>query len=526
MNEKDFLKACFQSIYTTISSFMSDSPQASLPDLIHKMLRLLLIISLGLWFWQQWNYGKASWESLGDAHFYGICAENYAQTGENKWFEIYPVALFQGSGAEMSFASFGFPQWISFWINMGWSFSEATLLASLLAFLAMLFSFAFWVAKGLGWDRALLLMVLILFLPKVSTYASAGGPEALSLFFLVNALGCLIYSKGRVLWWIPVITFSILGALVRPHNQIFLYGLVIPAIFSVKEKRWRFISLWAFGLICFKLVGMNLMDHQLKFGYLFSFLVGTELYPGKSLFRTYFSEGFRSSLLLEHKDQFFAKISTGIQLLKIYWPGWLPQAGLLFLSLFLRPVKSVWFLMTLLFGAILFLAAMGHLVSRYWEMLQPVVVLFFLLCLILFFKWENRPKTSSKPSLLLGLTLIVYLCLSTWSYIHIREVNYVRVPVGLMEKIESQSWVACSRPSKLIDLWKKPILLLPDRLEMIEKIDSEVKNLNALILTPDYERSEYALWHEKNNLGLNANWSVDYFDGWTLYQRRNLEKNE
>lgn len=488
---------------------------------MRRLLQLIFLLALALWFWQQWNLSKSSWEGLGDAHFYAIWADHYVKTDENKWFEVYPVALSNGSGAEMSFSAFGHPLWSSFLIQFGWTSSEATLLASLTAFVAMLFSVGFWVSKGLGFDRALLVITLMLLLPKVASYSHSGGPEALSLFFLVNALGCLLYVRGRMSVWILVILCSVLGAFVRPHNQIFLLALVLPAFFSFKDKRWRFMIAWLVGLATFKIIGVMSSDHDLKFGYLFSFLVGTDLYPQHSLFRTYFSDGFQASMLLENKDQLKAKTKTAIALLKMYWTGWLPQVGLLCLCVFLKPNKSAWLATVGLLSAILFLAGMGHLVPRYWEMLQPVTCLFFIMTVIHCFKWDQTQKSASVFSLLLGLGVLGYLCFTSWSYVQKRDVRYQNIPVQLVERIEGQAWVACTKPSKLIDLWKKPVLLLPESVEMIEKIHAEVKALNALVLTPDYQKSEYAQWIMKNEAGLRLNWNVERFEDWTLLTRRN-----
>jgi hypothetical protein len=359
----------------------------------------------------------------------------------------------------------------------------------------------------------------------MSTYANSGGPEALSLFFLINSVACLIYFVGRLKWWLVVLAFSVLGALVRPHNQIFLLGLVFPALFWAKEQRWKLFSTWLLGVTAFKMLGYALVDHKLKFGYLFSFLVGTEIYPQHSLFRTYFSDGFKPSFLLELKDQIVSKVSIGVQLLKMYWPGWLPQSILMVVSLLFRPAKSIWILMLGLLSVIIFLAAMGHLVPRYWEMLQPVTLLFFLLCLIKRFNWDQRSKPPASLPLLLGIVLLIYSICSMWPYVEKRDVYYTNIPVQLMEKIKQESWVACSKPSKIIDLWKKPILLLPESVEMVDQIDVEVKNLNALILTPNYQSSEYALWMKQNEVNLRLNWKVYNFDDWTVLIRRNLEKS-
>ena len=496
------------------------SKKSSLPKLAVFVFTLFII----WWSWQQWNFAKSTWEVRGDAHFYAACAEHYFYTGENRWFELYPIALKENSGIHMSFSSFAFPFWISLWIKMGYQAPNATLMATLSAYLSMVLSLGYWVKRFAGWQLATFAMALPLCFSKMSIFAVSGGAEALSMLFLVNAVGLLFLSRESSFTWLICITVSVLGAWIRPHNQLFLYGLFFPAIFSQPSQRLKYLAIFFLGVLTFHVMNFFVIDHSLKFSYLFSFLVGTEIYPQHSLFREYFSNGFQTQLLLEHKDQIFDKIHIAIRLLKLNWPWWMPQVLVMLLVLRISKNLGIWLCLFSLLCSIIFLAAMGHLVPRYWEMLQPVTYLCTFFMFVSRFESIRTEFSRANWLVLLSLLMIGSFILKNWENYEPRDVNFTHVPTDLMEKIQHFPWVACNQPAAFIDLWKRPILLLPEKVSTVEDIHNEVQHLEALILAPNYELSEYAAWVSENEHQLRLAWNVYEYDDWVLFIRRSLEK--
>jgi len=494
---------------------------APLLSKLTKIPLLLTVALMVLWIWQQWNLAVDQWENLGDAHFYAHCADHFNETGINRWFEIFPIVLSKGSGTEMSYARLAHPFIVSKLIAIGFLPPIATLLSCLLAFVAMMCSVGFWIWRSSGIRFAVLSMVVVLFFPKVVSFASSGGTEPLSIFFLVNSLGILMLSQNKIKFWWLLLAISMVGAWVRPHNQIFFYALFIPAIVQAKEQRALRLFGWIAAVVFFHgFSQLYVVDFPLQFSYLFSFLCGTNAYPGHSMYRIYFSEGLNFEHLWNQRDEIIAKIDKAVYLLKLYWTGWLPQLALMFTAILFRAPSWVLSPLMLLFSVIMVLASMGHLVPRFWEMLQPVAWVFFI-------KYSFEAKYTGLFLLKgnnafswMAMLLMLLLCVQGWSYNQLRHLHLNPVPEEMIKSMASENWVACDDPAKLIDLWKKTILLCPDDLKMLNKIDAEVQPINEIVFTPALKDGELAKWIELNQDELQKSWLRKDYDQWILFSRQ------
>ncbi len=61
------------------------------------------------------NRGFHDWEQRGDAHFYAQCAKHYLETGEFRWFEIYPIALKERVEVKMTWTAIAYPWTVAQW---------------------------------------------------------------------------------------------------------------------------------------------------------------------------------------------------------------------------------------------------------------------------------------------------------------------------------------------------------------------------------------------------------------------------
>jgi hypothetical protein len=149
-----------------------------------------------------------------------------------------------------------------------------------------------------------------------------------------------------------------------------------------------------------------------------------------------------------------------------------------------------------LYAALIFLSAMGHLVPRYWTVLE--VMLLMLLCMAL----------SEHRSLWMKRCFGAWVCVAIlWNADPLkklfqaagdpRQIHSVEVPLSLKQKLHSAQWVACDHPAMLIDAIQKPILLLPNTVEQVHAISEEVEPIEVIVLTPNLHKGELATWMDQ-----------------------------
>jgi hypothetical protein len=463
------------------------------------------------------------WENLGDAHFYASSGEHWAEHGENRWNEIYPIALNSERGMTMAFPAPAYPIVISWWVRLGLSPPMATLLSSGLALMGTLCLFYFWALKhGHSIISIWAIGLCPLFFGKSIELALSGGSDSLGQFGLVCSLLLLLahdqkrLNRSRLL----LLFSSAILALIRPHNQILLL-LLGPTLLLMEWRgaRWLALAQWALAMTFWKLIQISLISGgEVTFPYSFSFLVSTPSYPDHSLFRHYFSEGFSLPLLLEHLQDLQAKALKGWGLIKMYWSGWFPQVVILGTSFFLSKKKFPILLVSALLGASLFLSASGHLVPRYWTILIPMSLLMTLAAI-------------RKENFLMGKAgiccLFLVLIVSDqgpgrdllFSPLPKRELNLPPFPNKWVDELKSSTLVSCDHPSKAIDALGRPLLLLPQNPTQLRKIEADHGAIQHLLLSPDFRSGELTHWEQHFSFLEEEGFKISLAEGWTLFTR-------
>lgn len=484
---------------------------------INLLLLLFILVGIGL---ERVDVGFFSWESRGDSHFYAKCAEYFLESGIFRWFELYPIALKEGLGIQMAWTAIVHPLSISA-LSYVTSLSpqKASIVVSSLTYVSMLFMmfyFAFNLSKN--YLCAWIFLISCFFMKSSYGFSASGGTESLSQFFLVMSFWllyiCIPGLKKQYL--ILLASVLIVGCFIRPQNQFLLFSLFFLPLFTFKGKKVFWFA-FCILILLLSLVIKNLFAStgDITFPYSFSFLVGTPEFPGHQIFREY-KNGFSLEQLWQAREQLSYKVGVGIHFLKQYWTGWLPH--LLFLLLVFwrsKRHRGLAASICLVYMASLFFAAMGHLVPRYWEMLEPLVFLFLF---IVFWKLFDHFR------------ILTYTVLLILSFVAIKEVSFrwdgpsselhlQSMPEALLEFIPSEGLLVSDRPSRIIDSLKRPILLCPQDIMDVKNIHNKVYPISAFVFTPNLLEGEISHWANEHPVLVSEGFQLREKDGWKIYFR-------
>lgn len=490
-----------------------------------KQLFFLLVLALlSLWVGHaQFQGGKFSWESRGDAHFYAASAEHLAEKGENRWFEIYPIALQEGRGTTMAF---GYPAqaWVaSWWIKAGWSPAEATLLTSVLAFVLLsVVAYALFLRFTGSALFALSVASLTLLLPELQELTRSGGSDTLSQWLLLMQWGTLVAFSQRPTRtiWLLALCIGFIASFTRPHNFILLLltPMALGALGTVRQQLSHLL-VWMVAVTATLLARASSVEgSDVVFPYAFSFLVNTPNHPGHEIFRTFFPTGLMLSTVLEREQDLMAKVGIGWAFLKQYWPGWSIQLLILGFTC-LRPTLR-WAGLPLFFMAIgvVLLSMLGHLVPRYWTVLQALT-----LCSLSLMIWDLFSKRH--PKTILALAVLGVLVMGTQHFPRpheqsTRELNPPPFPEAW--KGLQPAWASCDIPAQLIDHLKVPILLLPQNPREMERIHTLVRPIHHIFLSPRAGSGELSHWLEEEQTLQKLGFTKSEAEGWILWQRPSI----
>lgn len=488
---------------------------------------LVLLLLIGMWP-AILNKGYYTWETRSDSKFYANCAENFLQDGKLTWSEIYPIALQKGKGAEMVFTSWAHPMMTATLASLfGLPVQEATIWGSSLSYIAILL---FFFLLGLKWMKdyrcGLLLVSLAMMLPQSWEYAASGGTETLSQLGMLVGLG-LSYKYSEKLnlkWMVITLVFLMLCCFIRPHNK-FLYMASLLLVFKGTPRlRVHFVTTWLAGLLVMSLTSSILARQgDITFPYTFSFLVNTPAYPAHDIFRDY-RGAFGWSDLWAEKEQLWEKVFVGLQLLKMYWSSWLPH-------LFLLLGLSIWgrarwlarmVLLVLLAG--LFFAAMGHLVPRYWRIMEPVV-----LCVAAVHFLKDRELKTSLKWVMFYVALLVggVMLRSHWHFgPPSSKLNRALVPPGILSQLPADGLLASDAPEKLIDRAGRRILWLPKTTDQLDRINIEVEMVSAVVFSSEVGINECMAWANKESALRALGYKLQLVQNdWKLFVREGPDLN-
>ena len=465
--------------------------------------------------------GYQDWESRGDAKFYADCAARFRATGRFTWNEIYPVALRRGAGTRMAFTAVAHPLAIAAVMQVSGQPAEASaVMASALAWLALLLGlFAAGAAAG-GPFLGVFACAAGVISDSTRASAACGGTESLSQAFMAWSLALLLLYLRRPnrAGLATLIIVSWLGCFVRPHNLF--WGMALVSLFFVKassnRERIRVgrVGLEAFAayiVIC-RLIALG---SDLRFPYLFSFLVNTPRHPGHEIFRLYFPGGFRLETLWAERRQLLEKIPVGLAVLKQYWTGWLPHAAGLAFALISSKSRAVPALVLSVLMLSLLSSGLGHLVPRYWEIMEPLAIIALLASAAPLFA---RRTSVWRATVLAALAVLVVSKIPRAG--EIGKLHRDLVPATLVAALPEGEWLACDKPAQAIGALHRPLLLLPENPELLVRISAEVQPVRALLFTPDLRDGELAAWagHAPRLQALGYRVLED--EGWTLYLLR------
>ncbi|MBF0245387.1 MAG: hypothetical protein HQL31_08965 [Planctomycetes bacterium] len=437
--------------------------------------------------------GWASYENRGDTHFYADTARNFSESGHMRWRELYPVLLLPGAGTDMVWSAFGHPLAIAatHWLSGLGEAESAFVVSSLSYYFVLLGLYAIGLRVGL-WG-GLLLAGAGLVLPNCREYAQSGGTEALSQAVLVWTFFLLLryLKKPRPGSLTALLSIALLGSFIRPHNSFLLISLIVVAFMLPRGGRRLFILSWltANG-VGFLLNMVLLWGEPLRFSYLFSFWVSTGLYPGHELFRCYM-EGPGLPDLWEHRELLLEKMFAGWRLLKLNWPGWLWQAFATFLLFLRREFRPLAGSLSLVFAAGTFFACMGHLVPRYWLILEPLSLIACFLSL--YPLGERLPQWSRAIMVAAVLFAALFVTPGQWGFSG-RRLHEVVLPEKLVSLVPDSGLLASDRPAQLIDRFRRPILWCPRDSEVLGRISEEVEQISAILLSPNIREDELGQW--------------------------------
>ncbi|MBF0196862.1 MAG: hypothetical protein HQL32_04100 [Planctomycetes bacterium] len=502
---------------------------ASLLNHRHFALGLSFLTALALFYFLGTGLlreGYSSWSQKGDAHFYAKCSEHFLESGNFRWFELYPIALKKDHGTEMVWTAIAFPGAAALLASVSSLSAQEAVVGTSVLFLLLSLVLMFGLGSYLeGGYLGLLLVAAVLCSEYLLSYGCSGSSETTSLFFLLAALSLMVLYQHRPSSFCMVALFLVLflGCYARPQNQFFLIALPMWVFVQSGLFKWRWLI--AVPLLLGAFFALNRMmvgNGQITFPYSFSFLVGCPPFPGHQLFREYWG-GFGLAQVLERQDYLWDKALLGWYVLKQYWTEWLPH--LLFLSAAAlrgkyRGLARVVFL-TLM--ASLFFSAMGHLVPRYWRLLEPLT--FVLLCLVTYERFSAYPhwtRLLAAQVLLSGFTFLYEPPYK--ASLEGVSLESQLAPQALLEKLPADGLVACNRPARIIDGIKRAVLLCPQDPVHLQRIHNQVEPVNALVFSPDLysPKSELKLWAARHfdedlmKLGFRL---VYEEDNWLLYLR-------
>lgn len=435
--------------------------------------------------------GCYSWEERGDSKFYAQCARYFLQTGSFRWFELYPVFLSEGLGTEIAWTLFWHPLVASAFLKFGLADhpGHAVLLSSSMGWAAVSGLFCYFLCRKT--NNILFGVVAGLtfaLLPSARGFAATGGGESVSLFFLVLCAGMSFRYLDQPTRrnYLLLLGISVLGCFARPQNQFFLLALPVLPLFCAGGRRLKSIGLWLCALAVWQIAQKALAaGGDLGFSYGFSFLVGAKSFPDHSLFRQYFSDGFGLDILLEHSNELPGKLSKGWGVLKMYSTGWVWQVLLLLVLLINKRVRPVAILVFAVLFASLLLSGTGHMVPRYWTLLQGLS----LFCLLMAFLPRLR-----FPSVFLLLLLVWNASLLEYFGREKPKLHPQEVPAEIRIRVPSGGLVACDLPARVVLSLNRRILLMPDSPRDLQEIRSEVREVSALVFAPGWQSRELEHW--------------------------------
>lgn len=458
------------------------------------------------------------WPHRGDAHFYAKTAEYWNQTGIWKWFEIYPVALKEGFTTDMQWNAIGTPWAIAFiQDNLDISYSEAAIYLSIGSYISSILLLylilCYFTKASLAFTGAL---IFILF-PYSNTFGCSASTDSLSQLTILFCFGLfLLFEKYQSKsFWVILLLTTIPLCTIRPHNQFFLLALFPVLLISKHKNKGFYFSSWVITLGLWKLSIFLLSDPtRLTFPYSFSFLVGTETYPGHSSFKHYFN-GFDFHKLLEHKDIILGKVPKSIQFLKQYHNTWIPTlCALTGFSIF-GNYKNISRLCLLIFGAGLFFGASGHLVPRYWIIIEPI---FLLVCILSISPSYHFNKFNFIIPSFLSCLILIYSWHPHWTNTQAKPCLLPKEITNILN--QEHQLLTTNQPSKLIDAYHKEILLLPHNLNQLESIQQNVSPIDCIIFTPDLKSGEDNHWvTEQINLKQLGFKLILEKKDWKVYQK-------
>jgi hypothetical protein len=498
-----------------VSCFLLSSPWG------HSVLWLALILFLIQPL--AYNHAKAQWENLGDAHFYAQAATHWAEHGEQRWFEIYPIALKKNCGIDMGFSAPAHHGLAALLVKCGLAGPKAVLLISswsigLWASVLFMCGTHIWKLPALGWAMGLSMGLS----PSSWEFATSGGSDAFGLlsFNLAVLSFYFLLHEHRLKYWALGLFFAALSALARPQGQILLLASVGLMMVPLQISKLKGFCLWILALALTKILqNLALGDKSLVFPYAFSFLVGTTPWPGHALFREFYSDGFGLKQVWMHQDLWPEKLALGWQVLKQYWDSWLPTGLIFCWGLGFKKTRTLSFGLLSILGALLFLSASGHLVPRYWTFMSSSALLIAWIWMKPFFyEWKTKAWIWVLPFFILGYLSWQH---SPWLVTpQARELHTCKLPPKISQRILNIDWLTTDRPAQVIDSFQKPILLLPNQVEALQKIDREVHPVPAVLLSPQITHGEQQNWLTEKLKLPELGWSLIVEEqGWELFGR-------
>lgn len=464
--------------------------------------------------------GYYRWEGNGDAKFYAQCAKDMQQ-GELRWCEVYPIALQKGKPAKMSWLAVAHPLSIRAIMFLGLEAEEATIVASVSAYILMLLLlYVIGVLAGGHWKIGMGLCFAGILLPAARGFSYSGLSESISqLWILVTLVFMVLYIKEiRFRNLALLFAAAFIGLWCRPHNQFLFIALFALIFIGEPRQKLSFALAWLTIFFTWSILKRSLIeDDEIVFPYLFSFLVNTPNHMGHEIFREY-RGAFTFQDLWTERDQLWHKIFAGWYLMKQYWTGWLPQVCVLLLALWKGKAKLLSFCALLVMAASIFFAAMGHMVPRYWEMLEPLTLAVVALSWVPF--WNESTRTKKGFCLAASLILILLGALKLSTPQIKSDLNDETIPAEIVKLLPEKGLIASDKPSRLISSVKRTILLLPETLDDLERLQLEVETVESIVLTPGLAKGEQKVWLEtKNSLSIMGYKRKMSKDGWEVYNR-------
>jgi hypothetical protein len=400
----------------------------------------------------------------------------------------------------------------------------------------------------LGWCfRHMFMFFLTLFVLMHSSeswaFGMSGGSDALGLcLFMLAVCALKTHEMQGFKAWCTVLSLLVLGAMVRPQNQIFLLLLPVWLVLMVWEHRkesekdgifriWSYVGSWLLAILIWKLIQrISLQGHQLTFPYSFSFLVGTPPYPGHDLFREYFSEGFGLMQVWEQRMWWMAKLELGFGVLKQYWNTWLPPLLAFGIATCFKKTRPLGALMMLTFLTLVMLSITGHLVPRYWTFFQgPAALVGMMLLGELWLRLKDllcRGKMAMGHGVsrmvgyvVVGVTAMTLVPEEAMKKQAHRKLNLLGPPQEIVSELRGP-WLASDRPNLVVDVYDDPILFLPNDPQTLDRLSKGVQSLEQLLFTPVLKSGELSHWEGRKGELLSLGYRLALAsEGWELWER-------